>query len=69
MYSVQIPTEYTFLQTLDLLIKVHAVFHVNYNPSHRTIMNFMDIVFYGNKNVQLTAKMTSVSHTIHHKLN
>lgn len=52
-HSSQIPEGYTFIQVVDIFIKMHHVFNFEYGTEFNRIMRFLDYVFYGVKSAQI----------------
>lgn len=57
------PRGYTFLQTLDMFIKVHAVFNLAYSVEINKVMHFIQYInfdMFGSK-VFMTNRMTEIA--------
>lgn len=39
--------EFSFIETVDLFIKIHKVFQLTYDPKIRTLMYFFEYFVYG----------------------
>lgn len=60
----QVPVEFTFVDTLDMFMKCHHVFNVNFNPALKNTLSFIDFYCYANKAVKVTSQMIKVQKTV-----
>lgn len=60
----QVPSGFNFLQTVDMFIKCHKVFHIKYNPAFVKLMHFIDYFIFNdkeNKEIDVTVAMRKIS--------
>lgn len=49
LFLFQVPDNFDFLNAVDMFIKIHRVFHLHYNPTHKHMCNFIEYYLYENK--------------------
>lgn len=63
---LQLPAGWKFLQVMDIFFKIHKVFCLDYNPSLKTMMHFIEYFLFSHKAtyIKVTPKMTEVFNKI-----
>lgn len=60
----QVPDKFSFLETFDMFLKCHRVFHIHYLPEIRRLMDFIDYYLFENTQdefIEVNIKMTKAA--------